>query len=94
MERNCALFYPIIVLREGNQGRFELFNKSLNLSKRCRLYSLASVFMTCKETEADLGLLHLGYCSSPRSASEERYNICINRASLDCESLDRACILN
>ena len=41
--------------------------KSYNFSMRCGLFSLANLFLACKE----------------------RYNLCMNHASLDCESLDR-----
>ena len=50
VQRNCVLFYLVIVLRERNQARLELFSKNL-LTFPCYVGSIhhASLFMTSKE---------------------------------------------
>ena len=52
MERDCVLFYLIIILREGSQARCQLLTTQWNLisfSEQCRLYLPDSLLMTCKE---------------------------------------------
>ena len=46
VERNCVLFYLVIVLREGNQTRFELFSEIFLLLNA--IYTPVSL-MGCKE---------------------------------------------
>ena len=61
-----VLFYLIIVSKERNQGRFELFSKInaiLGVSLRQSVYDI-------------------------KRKVQFMYNLCMNHAALDCESLD------